>query len=321
MFWPASNWFVNQRHPRLCCTALVLRVLAFSDFETRRSSFFSKERKKRFHTHQTENSHCTRTILFKSRTMTELLSTPIYGSKTATAPSPSSSSSPRRSTRLKHFLERIHSVVTRENLLSLLVILLLTLLAVEKVERASPTRSYKHVEPLEQQPSSLAFGDNKSFVVILPSRNGESPLKVLNISEGTNADVASILQNLESSQMPRTLGQRFQSMLSHPLVLLDLTLFVFGHSSLRMPIRFLQHHFTRWIPRRPITRWVGQSRRCIMPVTRSLRKSMQSMGRLVRKLYSNRSKLSTLSDYTWYVGHLSSNNNDLTQEERSSSGE
>lgn len=93
----------------------------------------------------------------------------------------------------------------------------------------------------------------------------------------------------------------------HPLVLLDIALFIILRtppstsilSALFPRTFFSRRMFVWWLPRRlsrlhlstTMASWKGLGRR-----------TLQSTFKCIGRLYKNRSRFSTLSDYTWYVG-------------------
>ncbi len=95
-----------------------------------------------------------------------------------------------------------------------------------------------------------------------------------------------------------------KNMLTHqPLVLLDIALFVIlkTHPSGSAVFSFLPR--TGFLSRTFAWSWIRRPKRhTIFAWSRPVRKSFRYMFKIIGRVYKNRSRLSTLSDYTWYMG-------------------
>jgi hypothetical protein len=116
-----------------------------------------------------------------------------------------------------------------------------------------------------------------------------------NTNKNTTNNNRTLLSNKTKPYLQQLLVQVL-SLVHHPLVLLDIAIMILGNGLLT-PWSFHIHRrllvVVPWIGRRSTGR--------LALLVKSTKHAMQSLGKVVRKLYKRRSQYSVLSDYTWYV--------------------
>jgi hypothetical protein len=145
------------------------------------------------------------------------------------------------------------------------------------------------------------------------------------LSSSSSADVPSnylyelksqeiIQTNMETNMVTNTVAilspvlKAARSVLTHPVVLFDIGLFLVGQGTIVLPalrsakwIVVLSRRSFPTIVRRVIRRWGAATRRSSRLVMGMRQhKRMRNIGKTIQCMYKNRSRISVLSDYTWY---------------------